>query len=73
MPADMPAPTSPEHLVQVVTTLVAEKYPDLDRRTVTAEVEASYQRLARDCRITDQMAVLVQHDTIESLRQRQTA
>ena len=68
MPADMPIPTSPEHLVRVVTDNIAAKVPDLDRDDIQARVQAAYQRLAAGSRITDHIAVLVQHEAIEQLR-----
>jgi hypothetical protein len=68
MPADMPIPSSPEHLVRVVTDNISAKFPDLDRAQIQTRVQATYQRLAADSRISDHLAVLVQHETIEHLR-----
>ena len=68
MPADMPVPTSPTHLVHVVTDNLAIRFPDLDRDEIQARVQAAYQRLAEGSRITDHLAVLVQHEVTEQLR-----
>ena len=68
MPADMPVPASPDQLVQILTTNLSAKFPDIPRERVHATVQTTYQRLARGAKITDHLAVLVQHEAGEHLR-----
>jgi hypothetical protein len=68
MPADMAVPTSPDHPVREVTDSLARRFTGRSRVDIETRVRARYHRLAEAARITEHLAVLVEHDVPDQLR-----
>jgi hypothetical protein len=69
MPADLDPTDSPERSINKIANSVATRLPGVDRRMVEPLVRETYERLAADSRITEHLAVLVEQDVVQRLRQ----
>lgn len=68
MPVQHPSSLDSGGVVATVTDTLAERFPDHTREQIAELVTGVYTRLAGQSRITDHLAVLVQHEVIDLLR-----
>ena len=68
MPADTDVPISPGQLVRMVTDDLARRFVDCGRSDIEEKARACYGRLVDGARVTDHLAVLVEHDVANQLR-----
>jgi hypothetical protein len=68
MPTQPPFHPDGDQLVDTVTAAILARHPEFTHDAARVEVAASYHRLARDTRIPDHLAVLVQHEATDRLR-----